>query len=89
MLFVTRMFEGKKTIVFWIGLLVLALALVILFSFLWYVMVVFAPLNFGSYTWKYLTPPVIGSVVFILIGLYMMKSGTRIEEEGKTKLLTQ
>ena len=89
MLFVTRMFEGKKTSVFWFGLLVLELASVILFSLLWYVMVVFPPLNIGSYTWKYLTPPVIGSVVFILIGLYMMKSGTKIEEEGKTKLLTQ
>jgi putative Mn2+ efflux pump MntP len=83
------MFEGKKTSVFWIGLLVLVLASVILFSLLWYVLVLFAPLNIGSYTWKYLTPPVIGSVVFILIGLYMMKSGTKTEEEGKTQLLTQ
>jgi hypothetical protein len=49
--------------------------------------VLFAPLN--VYTWKYLTPPVIGSVVFILIGLYMMKSGAKIEEEKKTRLLTQ
>ncbi len=89
MLFVTHMFEGKKSPVFWIGLLVLGLASVILFSFLWYVMVLFAPLNIGSYTWKYLTPPVIGSVVFILIGLYMMKSGTKIAEEGKTQLLAR
>ena len=81
------MFEGKKTSAFWIGLLVLVLSSVILFSLLWYVLVLFAPLN--VYTWKYLTPPVIGSVVFILIGLYMMKSGAKIEEEKKTRLLTQ
>ena len=83
------MFEGKKTSVFWFGLLVLGLASVILFSLLWYVMVLFSPLNIGSYTWKYLTPPVIGSIVFILIGLYMMKSGTKKEEEEKIQLLNK
>jgi uncharacterized RDD family membrane protein YckC len=83
------MFEGKKTSVFWIGLLVLMLASVILFSLLWYVMVVFAPLNIGSYTWKYLTPPVAGSIVFILIGFYMMKSGTKKEEEENIQLLNK
>jgi hypothetical protein len=79
------MFEGKKTSVFWIGLLVLGLASVILFSLLWFTMVLFPPINTDFY-WKVLTPPVAGSVVFILIGLYMMKSGTKIEEEGKTQL---
>jgi O-antigen/teichoic acid export membrane protein len=82
------MFEGKKTSVFWIGLLVLGLASVILFSVLWFTMVLGTPTNIDYY-WKILTPPVAGSVVFILIGLYMMKSGTKIEEEGKTQLLTQ
>jgi hypothetical protein len=48
-------------------------------------MVLFPPINTDFY-WKVLTPPVAGSVVFILIGLYMMKSGTKIEEEGKTQL---
>jgi putative Mn2+ efflux pump MntP len=83
------MFDGKKTSVFWIGLLVLVLASVILFSLLWYVLVLFAPLNIGSYTWKYLTPLVAGSVIFILIGLYMMKSGTEKEEEEKIQLLNK
>jgi uncharacterized RDD family membrane protein YckC len=82
------MFEGKKTSVFWVGLLVLGLASVILFSLLWFVMVLYPPYDIGYY-WKILTPPVVGSIVFILIGLYMMKSGTKKEEEEKIQLLNK
>jgi O-antigen/teichoic acid export membrane protein len=82
------MFEGKKTSVFWIGLLILGLASVILFSLLWFTMMLGPPTNI-DYFLKILTPPIAGSVVFILIGFYMMKSGTKTEEEGKTQLLTQ
>jgi putative Mn2+ efflux pump MntP len=82
------MFKGKKSSVFWAGLLILGLASVILFSLLWFTMVLGPPTNIDYY-WKILTPPILGSVVFILIGLYMMKSGTKTEEEGKTQLLSQ
>jgi O-antigen/teichoic acid export membrane protein len=82
------MFEGKKTSVFWVGLLILGLASVILFSLLWFTMMLGPPTNI-DYFLKILTPPVTGSVVFILIGFYMMKSGTKTKEEGKTQLLTQ
>jgi O-antigen/teichoic acid export membrane protein len=81
------MFEGKKTSVFWIGLLILGLASVILFSLLWFTMMLGPPTNI-DYFLKILTPPTAGSVVFILIGFYMMKSGTKTEEEGKTQLLS-
>ena len=67
------MFEGEKTFVFWIGLIILGLASIGLFSIVW-----FNTINY------YYVPPVelqvpfvVGIVVFILIGLYMMKSGVK------------
>jgi putative Mn2+ efflux pump MntP len=36
------------------------------------------------YYWKILVPPIVGSIVFIVIGVYMMKSGAKKEQEGKT-----
>jgi putative Mn2+ efflux pump MntP len=78
------MFEGEKTSIFWLGLIILGLASVALFSTLYYTIAFFSP--YADY--RFLVPPIIGSVVFILIGLYMMKSGTK-KEERKTQLLTQ
>ena len=82
------MFEGKKTRLFWIGLVILGLASISLFSILWYTIIA-TPFYYGAEYWKYLTPPIAGSVVFILIGLYMMKSGAKKGEEGKTQLLNK
>jgi len=69
-------FEGEKTIVFWIGLIILGLASVSLFGNLWNIAV------WNGYgdrfrMSKYQVPPIVGGVVFILIGLYMMKSGLK------------
>ena len=83
------MFESEKTIVFWLGMIILGLASIALFSILWYMIVVAQPYFYADYYWKSLVPPVVGGVLFILIGLYMMKSGTKKKEEGKTQLLTQ
>ena len=69
------MFEGEKTDVFWIGLIILALASVGLFSVVWYYAIY--PSDFYL---KTSVPPIVGGVVFILIGLYMMKSG--VEKSG-------
>jgi xanthine/uracil permease len=81
------MFEGKKTRIFWIGLTILGLASIILFSIFWYTLI---STPFYYWNWGYLVPPIVGSTVFMLIGLYMMKSGTEKEkEEGKTQLLSQ
>ena len=68
------MFEGGKTLVFWIGLILLALASVALFGIVWLVAVVMYPANRMEFV-KGLVPLIVGGVVFILIGLYMMKSG--------------
>ena len=69
------MFEGEKRALFWIGLVVLALASIILFATWW---------QFQGIDWYFAEPlirqsiPIIvGAVVFILIGLYMIKSGVK------------
>ena len=70
------MFEGEKTIVFWIGLIILGSASVGLFGILWMIAV------WNGYTdrfkmFKQAFPVIVGGIVFILIGLYMMKSGVK------------
>ena len=66
--------------VFWIGLILLALALVSLFEIFWMVTVVMYPANRMEFL-KGLVPLIVGSVVFVLIGLYMMKSGVKKKAE--------
>jgi len=69
-------FEGEKTIVFWIGLIVLGLASVGLFGILW--MIAIWNGYFDRLTMlKQAVPTIVGAVVFVLIGLYMMKSGVK------------
>ena len=74
------MINGKKTSVFWWGLVILGLSVVGLFGLFWYVVV----LGWGSWTymggWRYYVPMIFGGVVFLLIGLYMMISGVKKEK---------
>jgi hypothetical protein len=63
------MMKGDKTTVFWIGLFIFGFGLTVLFSTLWYSLVL---LGDPSYLWNWALPFTLGSVVFILIGLYMM-----------------
>jgi len=69
-------FEGEKTIIFWIGLIILGLASVGLFGMLWMITVVMYPEN-RIEVLKGTVPVIVGGVVFSLIGLYMMKSGVK------------
>jgi putative Mn2+ efflux pump MntP len=84
-------FEGEKTTIFWIGLIIFGLSLVSLFTSVWYPFAFYNiyPPYYGyyGYTWKYIAPWIFGSLVFLYIGWYMMKSGTKKKEEGKTQLL--
>ena len=73
------MFEGEKTLVFWIGLIILGLASVGLFGILW-VMAVWNGYLDRFTMLKQAVPVIVGGVVFILIGLYMMKSGVKKKE---------
>ncbi len=73
------MFEGEKSIVFWIGLIILGLASVGLFGILWMLAV------WNGYVdqvarLKQAVPVIVGGIVFVLIGLYMMKSGVKKKE---------
>ena len=72
------MFEGKKTYVFWIGLIILGLASVSLFGMLWMLAVWNGYMDRFEML-KYQVPALVGGFVFILIGLYMMKSGVKEE----------
>ena len=68
------MFEGKKQVLFWFGLIILALASIILFGNLW-------PIVFDAsdiyWMFRNSFPIIVGAVIFIFIGLYMMKSGVK------------
>ena len=75
------MFEGEKTFVFWIGLIILALASVGLFGILWMLAVWDGYMNRFTML-KPAVPVIVGGVVFILIGLYMMKSGVKRKVES-------
>jgi hypothetical protein len=73
---VTVLFDGEKTYVFWIGLLIPAVAAVGLFGILW----MMAMWNGHLLTMlKQAVPVIVAGVVFILIGFYMMKSGAKAE----------
>jgi len=67
-------FEGEKTFVFWIGLIILALASVGLFTVVWYYAIAIYP---SDYYLKTSVPLIVGGIVFVFIGLYMMKSGVK------------
>ena len=74
------MFEGEKTIVFWIGLIILGLASVGLFGILWMIGIWDGYIDRWAML-KQAVPVLVGGVVFILIGLYMMRSGVEKQEE--------
>jgi hypothetical protein len=67
-------FEREKTNLFWAGLIILSLASLSLFSCVW-------SLHYSSFDWtrSFLNsfPQFLGLLAYILIGLYMMKSGVK------------
>ena len=70
------LFAGEKQGLFWVGLAILGLASVILFAMLWQ----FAFIEwYHDVSWmiRQSFPLIVGAVVFIFIGLYMMKSGAK------------
>ena len=70
------MFEGEKTFPYWIGLIILGLSSVGLFGILWMIAV------WDGYMDRFrmleqAVPLIAGAIVFIIIGLYMMKSSVK------------
>ena len=74
------MFEGEKSFVFWIGLIILGLSSVGLFGILWMIVVWDGYMD-RFYMLRQAVPVIVGAVVFILIGLYMMKSSVKRKAE--------
>lgn len=74
------MFEGEKTIIFWIGLIILGLASVGLFGILWMIGIWDGYIDRWAML-KQAVPVLVGGVVFVAIGLYMMKSGVERKEK--------
>jgi len=75
------MFRGEKTLLFWAGLIILSLASLLLFAMIWSLR------SYSLASSSYLVnnfPQFLGAAVFIVIGLYMMKSGVK-----EDKLLPQ
>lgn len=70
------MFKRRKTNIFWLGLLILGIAIVAFFESLWYPFVIYASYSYSwsSNMWLNFVPVAFGSIVFMFIGLYMMKS---------------
>jgi hypothetical protein len=69
-----KILKGEKTRLFWEGLILFGLALVCLFTVTWYSWLV------GYWGGLSVVPWIFGSLVFLLIGLYMMLSGVKKEE---------
>ncbi|MGA2309069.1 MAG: hypothetical protein ABSG57_05925 [Candidatus Bathyarchaeia archaeon] len=63
------------------GLIFSAISVCVLFNIFWYTLAISTGLDL-----RYLTPEIFGSIVFLLVGLYMMKNGAK-KEGGKTQLL--
>ena len=87
------MFEGEKSNLFWVGLLILALSSLVVFTVVWQIITSY--LNYLSYSAQHPSsyyfmwsnvPIIVGGTVFSMIGLYMMESGTKkgqnIPKEG-------
>ena len=70
------MFEGEKTFPFWIGLIILGLASVGLFGIV-YIIAVWNGYMDRFRMLEQAVPLIAGGIVFILIGLYMMKSSVK------------
>ena len=84
-----KMFEGEKTGTFWAGLIVLSLASLFLLGIVFLISV--EPPQTLPILWDFwitppptkfllLTAPIIGCVVFVLVGWYMMRVGVKTKE---------
>ncbi len=84
----TSMSQKEKTWVFWFGLIILALASIAFFWIIWSILL-YPSWLFGVGYWKSLVPPIVGAVVFIILGYYMMKSGVKKDNSKQTQMPTQ
>ena len=77
-LFMMHSVVREKASVFWAGLIILSLSSLVLFQEVW---TAYWNFRFYSNWWNILSIPVIvGTIVFILLGFAMMKSGVKGEQ---------
>ena len=72
------MFEGEKTVVFWLGLIIVVVASVVLFGILWMIVIWNGASDRLGLPYQAAN---VGGFIVILIGFYMMKSGLRKKED--------
>ncbi|MCX8168609.1 MAG: hypothetical protein N3E39_00075 [Candidatus Methanomethylicia archaeon] len=70
------MFNVEKTYLYWFGLIIFAFSTLFLFSIFWWLFVFGIQYRLWD-TFKGVVPFIVGSIVFILIGLHMMKHGVK------------
>jgi hypothetical protein len=73
-------FAGEKTSLYWVGVVMLSSASVALFAVVWSILTyLYSPYSSGIpfYAVSDAVPELVGAVVFILVGFYMMKSGVK------------
>jgi putative Mn2+ efflux pump MntP len=71
---VKRLFNGEKTWLYWVGLIILSLSSLLLFAMIWSLR------SYSLASSSYFVnnfPQFLGAAVFIVIGVYMMKSGIK------------
>jgi len=73
------MLENEKTKIFWIGLIIFGMSLIVLFTSVWYPFSYYGVYSsyYWYYAWRFVGPWIFGSLVFMVIGGYMMKSGAK------------
>ncbi len=75
MVLVLTLFKGEKTSIFWAGLIVASLSFFVLLMNFWNARV-YESWELSFYFWSGL-PVIIAGIYFILIGLFIMKSGIK------------
>jgi putative Mn2+ efflux pump MntP len=71
---VKRLFNGEKTWLYWVGLIIISLSSLLLFAMIWSLR------SYSLASSSYFVnnfPQFLGAAVFIVIGVYMMKSGVK------------
>ena len=76
------MFEGEKTAIFWLGLVVFGFSIYEFCSAGWFIFAYatsqsIIPMTLYPTVLNTIVPPIIGGIIFVIIGLYIMKAGVR------------
>jgi xanthine/uracil permease len=76
------LFNGEKTAIFWIGLVVFGYSIYEFCSAGFFILnysvnTSLVPIELNPTVLNTIVPPIIGGIIFLVIGLYIMKAGIR------------